>query len=49
MARTTENGGKFKNVHCRTCNMARKLNIMENDKHPLKDLKNYEITEKREK
>ena len=29
--------------------MARKLKIMENDKHPLFDLKNDEITEKREK
>ena len=30
-------------------NMARKLKIMENEKHPLDDLKNDEITEKREK
>ena len=29
--------------------MARKLKIMENDKHPLEDLKNDEITEKLEK
>ena len=29
--------------------MARKLGIMENDKHPLDDLKNDEITKKREK
>ena len=29
--------------------MARKLKIMENEKHPLDDLKNDEITEKREK
>ena len=29
--------------------MARKLKIMENAKHPLDDLKNDEITEKREK
>ncbi|SFW06178.1 Uncharacterised protein [Chlamydia abortus] len=29
--------------------MARKLKIMENDKHPLEDLKNDEITKKREK
>ena len=28
--------------------MARILKIMENEKHPLKDLKNDEITEKRE-
>ena len=27
----------------------RKMKIMENEKHPLDDLKNYEITEKREK
>ena len=29
--------------------MVRKLKIMENEKHPLNDLKNDEITEKREK
>jgi hypothetical protein len=29
--------------------MARKLKIMENEKHPLDDLKNDELTEKREK
>ncbi|SFW05184.1 Uncharacterised protein [Chlamydia abortus] len=29
--------------------MVRKLKIMENEKHPLDDLKNDEITEKREK
>ena len=29
--------------------MAGNLKIMENDKHPLEDLKNDEITEKREK
>ena len=33
----------------RTWNMARKLRIMENEKHPLDDLKNDEISEKREK
>ncbi|SFW07466.1 Uncharacterised protein [Chlamydia abortus] len=33
--------------HCRTWNMARKLKIMET-KHPLDDLKNDEITKKRE-
>jgi hypothetical protein len=49
MARKTEKVGKFRNVHCRTLNMARKLIIMENEKHPLDDLKNDEITEKREK
>jgi hypothetical protein len=49
MARKTQNVGKFRNVHCRTWNMARKLKIMENEKHPLDDLKNREITEKREK
>ena len=43
MARKTEKGGKFRNVHCRTWNMARKLEIMENEKHPLDDLKNDEI------
>ena len=49
MARKTEKGGKFRNVHCRTWNMARKLKIMENENHPLEALKNDEITEKREK
>ena len=49
MARKTEKGGKFRNVHCRTWTMARKLKIMENEKLPLEELKNYEITEKREK
>ena len=34
MARKTEKGGKFRNVHCRSWNMARKLKIMENEKHP---------------
>ena len=47
--RKTEKGRKFRNVHCRTWNMARKLKIMENEKHPLDDLKNDEITKKREK
>jgi len=49
MARKTEKSGKFRNVQCRTWNMARKLKIMENKKHPLDDLKKHEITEKREK
>ena len=46
MAGKTEKGGIFRNVHCRTWNMARKLKIMENEKHPF-DLKNDEITKKR--
>ena len=49
MARKTEKGRKFRNVHCRTWNMARNLKIMENEKYPIDDLKNDEITEKREK
>ena len=49
MVGINEKGGTFRNVHCRTRNMARKLKIMENEKHPLDDLKNDEITEKREK
>ena len=49
MARKTEKGEKFRNVHCRTWKMARKMKIMENEKHPLDELKNDEITEKREK
>ena len=46
MTRKTGKCGKFSNVHCRTWNMASKLKIMENEKHPLDDLKNDEITEK---
>ena len=46
MARKTENGGKFRNVHCRTWSMARKLKKMENEKHLLNDLKNDEIAKK---
>ena len=49
MVRKTEKVVKFRNVHCRTWNMARKLKIMENEKHPLDDLKNDEFTKKREK
>ena len=49
MASKTKTGGKFRNVHSRTWIIARKLKILENDKHPLDDLKNDEITEKREK
>ena len=49
MARKTEKGEKFRNVHCRTWKMARKMKIMENEKHPLVDLNNDEITKKREK
>ena len=49
MAKKSEKGGIFRNVHCRTRNMARKLKIMENEKLPLDDLKNDKITEKREK
>ena len=49
MARKTEKCGKFRNVHCGTWNMARNLKIMENEKLPLEDLNNDEITENREK
>ena len=49
MARKTEKGGKIRNVHCRTWNMERKLTIMENETHPLDDLKKDKITEKCEK
>ena len=45
MARKNEKGGKFRNVHCGTWNMARTLKIMENEKHPLDDLENDKITE----
>ena len=36
-------------MHTEGPGMARKLKITENEKHPLDDLKNDEITEKREK
>ena len=49
MARKTEKGGKFRNVHSRTWNVVKKLKIMENEKHPLDDLINDEITKIREK
>jgi hypothetical protein len=49
MAKKTEKGGKFRNVHCRTWNMVRKLKIKENEKHLLDDLKNDQINETREK
>ena len=39
----------MRNCHCRTWNMARKLKIIENEKHTIEDLKNHEITEIREK
>ena len=48
MARKTEKGGILK-MSTVGRDMARKLKIMENDKHPLDDLKNDEITEKPEK
>jgi hypothetical protein len=48
MARKTEKVGKFRNVHCRTWNMTRNLKVVVNEKHTLDDLKNDEITEKRE-
>ena len=49
MARKTEKGGKFRNVHCRTWNMARKPKIMENEKHPRDDFIIDEITAKPQK
>ena len=49
MARKTGKGRKFRNIHCGTWNMARKLKILENKKYPHDDLKNDEITEKSEK
>ena len=48
MSMKTEKVGKFRNVRCRTWNIARKLKIMENEKHPPDDLKNDEITGNRE-
>ena len=49
ISRKTEKGGKFRNVHCRTWNMARKQKIIKNEKQQLDNLKNDEITEKSEK
>ena len=49
MARKTEKVGQFRNVHCTTWNMARKLKIMENEKLPHDDLKNDENTKQCEK
>jgi hypothetical protein len=49
MASKTLKGGKIRNVHCRTWNMAINLKIMENEIYPLDVLKNDEIAEKREK
>ena len=49
MARKTEKVGKFRHVHYSTWNMSRKLKIVGNEKNPLDNLKNDEITEKREK
>ena len=49
MAKKSEKGGIFRNVNCRTRNIARKLKIMENEKLPLDGLKNNEITKKHEK
>ena len=49
MLRKTEKGGKFRNDYCRTWKLARKMKIMDQEKHPLDDLKNEEITEKHEK
>ena len=49
MTRKTEKGGKFRIVHFRTWNMTRKLKMMEYEIHQLDELKNDEITKKREK
>ena len=49
MARKTEKDGTFRNIHYKTWNKARKLKIMENEKHPLDNLKNDEIIQKVEK
>ena len=46
MAKKTEKGGKFRNVHCRTWNIARKMKIMENEKYVLQDVKYGEENEK---
>ena len=42
MSRKTEKGGKFRNVHCRTWNMARKLKIMEHEPNRIQRLATIE-------
>ena len=49
MARKTEKGGKFRNVHCRSWNMARKLKFTDNKKYTFKDVKQARYYEKHEK
>ena len=49
MARKTEKGGKFRNIHCRTWNVAKNLKIMDNEKHQLDALISDKILEKCEK
>ena len=49
MASKTEKGGKFRNVHCFYVEYGKKTEYHDNQKHPLDDLKNDKITEKREK
>ena len=38
----------MRNIHIRTCNMARKLKNVENEKHKLQDLEYVEKTDKQE-
>ena len=49
MSSKNEKGGKFRNVELQDEEYGKKNKIMEKEKHPLDDLKNDEITEKREK
>ena len=49
MARKTEKDCRDRKVQRTTSNRARKEKIMENEKHPLDDLKNDEISKIREK
>ena len=49
MARKTEKGRTLGNGNARTREMARKLKIVETEKHPLDHLKNDKITLKRGK
>ena len=49
MARKTEKGGKFRNVHCFYVEYGKKTEYHDNQKHPIDDLKNDKITEKLKK
>ena len=49
IARNTQECGKLEMQKCRTCNMGRKLKIMENEKYTLQQVNTARNTEKGEK